>query len=254
MEQTRYPSLKDRAVLISGGGSGIGAALVEHFHAQGARVAFLDINREASETLAAALNAKADPAPRFFHCDLTDIAALRDAIAKAQREFGPFRVLVNNAANDDRHAVMDVEPAYWRNRLAVNLDHQFFATQAVFPGMRDAGGGSIINFSSIAWKLKVENLVAYETAKAGIVGLTKSLAREFGPAGVRVNAVLPGLIVTERQLALWIDEATKRVSLEQQCLKELIHPADVARLVLFLAADDSRMCTAQEFTIDGGRI
>lgn len=243
-----YPSLRGRAILVTGGGSGIGASLVEHFCAQGARVAFVDINAEAALALVDRLRGE----PLFEHCDLRDIAALRAAIGRIAARIGAIRVLVNNAANDDRHAVGDVGPEYWRDRMAVNLDHQFFAAQAVFPGMREAGGGSIINMSSIAWQLKMENLIAYQTAKAGVIGLTRALAREYGPANVRVNSVLPGWIMTERQIALWLDDDGERATLEAQCLKEMLYPPDVARLVMFLAADDSRMCTAQGFAIDGG--
>ncbi len=248
----RYPSLAGRIVLVTGGGSGIGASLVEHFAAQGAKVAFLDIDVAASQALVAAIRKAGRPVPLFLPCDLREIGALREAVNRIAADLGPVTVLVNNAANDNRHSVAEIEPDSWRDRLAVNLDHQFFAAQAVFPGMREAGGGSIVNLSSIAWQLKAANLVAYQTAKAGIIGLTRALAREYGPAGVRVNAVLPGWILTERQLALWVDEAEKRRALQAQCLKEHLYPPDVARMVLFLAADDSRLCTAQSFTVDGG--
>lgn len=247
-----YPSLRDRVVFITGGASGIGASLVEHFCAQGSRVAFVDIAAEAGEALAGRL-VGGGGAPLFMPCDLRDIAALRDAIARAGRELGPIRVLVNNAANDDRHAVADVTPDYWDERMAINLRHQFFAAQAVHPQMKAAGGGSIVNMGSIVWKIAQGGLPAYSTAKAAICGLTRDLARDFGSDSIRVNTVLPGAILTERQLALWMDEEALTEVLHLQCLKEKLYPPDVARLVLFLAADDSRLCTAQDFIIDGGR-
>lgn len=247
-----YPSLRDRVVFVTGGASGIGASVVEHFCAQGARVAFVDLAAGAGETLAERIAGSGASRPLFIPCDLRDIGALRDAIARTGRELGPIRVLVNNAANDDRHAVADVTPAYWDERMAVNLRHQFFAAQAVHPQMKAAGGGSIVNMGSIVWKIAQGGLPAYTTAKAGISGLTRSLARDFGPDSIRVNAVLPGAILTERQLELWMDEAALAEVRGNQCLKENLYPPDVARMVLFLAADDSRMCTAQDFIVDGG--
>ncbi len=249
-----YPSLRDRAVFVTGGAAGIGASLVLHFATQGARVAFVDIAAAAGEALAADVAGQGMPPPLFMAVDLRDIAALREAVDRAGRELGPIRVLVNNAANDDRHAVDDVTPAYWDDRMNINLRHQFFAAQAVRPQMRAAGGGAIVNMGSIVWKLGMGGLPAYSTAKAAIGGLTRSLARDLGPDGIRVNTVLPGWIMTERQVALWLDDAGERALMTEQCLKEKIHPADVARLVLFLAADDSRMITSQDFVIDGGRV
>ena len=248
-----YPSLGGRVVFITGGASGIGACVVEHFCAQGSRVAFVDVAIEAGEALAERIAGSGAPRPLFIPCDLKDIGALRDAIARTGRELGPIRVLVNNAANDDRHAAAEVTPAYWDERMAVNLRHQFFAAQAVYPQMKAAGGGSIVNMGSIVWKIAQGGLPAYSTAKAAICGLTRSLARDYGPDSIRVNTVLPGAILTERQLALWMDERTLGEVLELQCLKEKLYSPDVARLVLFLAADDSRLCTAQDFIIDGGR-
>lgn len=249
-----YPSLRDRVVFVSGGAAGIGASLVEHFAAQGARVAFVDIAAAAGEALAAGIAGQGMPRPLFIAVDLRDIEALRGAVDRVGRELGPIRVLVNNAANDDRHAVADVTPAYWDDRMAVNLRHQFFAAQAVHPQMKAAGGGSIVNMGSIVWKLGMGELPAYSTAKAAIGGLTRALARDLGADGIRVNTVLPGWIMTKRQIDLWLDEAGERALMAEQCLKEKLYPADVARLVLFLAADDSRMCTSQDFVIDGGRV
>jgi NAD(P)-dependent dehydrogenase (short-subunit alcohol dehydrogenase family) len=249
-----YPSLRDRVVFITGGASGIGASLVEQFALQGARVAFVDLAVEAGQELAARLVGAGLPPPLAMTCDLRDVEALQEAIIQAGRELGPIQVLVNNAGNDDRHAMADVTPAYWDDRMNVNLRHQFFAAQAVHPQMKGAGGGAIVNMGSIVWKLGMGGLPVYSAAKAAVCGLTRALARDLGADGIRVNTVLPGWIMTERQIALWLDEEGERALMAEQCLKEKIYPADVARLVLFLAADDSRMCTAQDFVIDGGRV
>ncbi len=249
-----YPSLCDRSVLITGGGSGIGASLVEHFALQGAKVAFVDIQEEASRELVEALRSRCAYAPLFLPCDLTDIAALQAAIALASEKCGAPRVLVNNAGSDDRHALAEVTPEYWDQRIAVNLKHQFFAAQAVAPAMQQAGGGSIINMSSIAWMIPAPKLFVYTTAKAAIVGMTRSLAHELGEAKIRVNCVLPGAILTERQRRLWMSDEYQREVLKLQCIKRHILPEDVARLVLFLAADDSEAMTNQSYIVDGGWI
>jgi D-xylose 1-dehydrogenase len=247
-----YPSLRDRVVLVTGGGSGIGASIVTEFALQGARVAFLDIATDCSTALVGQLAGRSPHAPLFVQCDLTDIKALRAAVVQVEKQFGAVRVLVNNAANDDRHNFADVTPEYWDERMAVNLRHQFFATQAVTPGMTAAGGGSVINLGSIAWMVALTGLPVYVTAKAAVVGLTRSLARELGPAGIRVNSVLPGAIMTERQRRLWITPERLAEIVAQQSLKRELVPADVARLVLFLAADDSSAITGQGYTVDGG--
>jgi NAD(P)-dependent dehydrogenase (short-subunit alcohol dehydrogenase family) len=249
-----YPSLDGRSVLITGGGSGIGAALVEQFAMQGAKVAFLDVAEEASRQLAEDLTSRCAHPPLFLRCDLTDIAALREAAAAATRSCGAPRVLVNNAGSDDRHAFAEVTPEYWDQRIAVNLKHQFFAAQAVAPGMKAAGGGSIINMSSIAWMIPSANLPVYTTAKAAIVGMTRSLAHELGEGKIRVNCVLPGAILTERQRRLWMSPEYEREVLSRQCIKRHILPEEVARLVLFRAADDSEAMTNQNYIIDGGWI
>jgi NAD(P)-dependent dehydrogenase (short-subunit alcohol dehydrogenase family) len=247
-----YPSLRDRVVLVTGGGTGIGASIVEHFYEQGARVAFLDIQEAPSRELTERFAENGTPVPLFLATDLRDIDALRDAVARVEGELGPITVLVNNAANDERHRVQDVTPEYWNDRLAVNLNHQFFAAQAVRDQMRAAGGGSIVNMGSIAWKIGLEGLPGYITSKAAISGMTRGLAREFGPDNIRVNTVLPGSVQTARQLELWLTEEEIAEILELQCLKQPLFPPDVARMVLFLAADDSRMCTSQDFIVDGG--
>lgn len=247
-----YPSLKDRIVFISGGGSGIGAGLVEHFCAQGARVAFVDIQAEAGQRLRDTIAARGHPAPLFIPCDLRDIAALQAAVARVGRELGPIRALVNNAANDDRHRVEDVTVAYWDERMAVNLRHQFFAAQAVRPMMKAAGGGSIVNFGSISWMNSERDCIVYVTAKSAVQGLTRGLARELGPERIRVNCVVPGWIMTERQLALWVTPDGEAEMDRNQCLPGRLYPPDIARLVLWLASDDSDMCTAQNWIVDAG--
>jgi NAD(P)-dependent dehydrogenase (short-subunit alcohol dehydrogenase family) len=248
----RYPSLQGVVVLVTGGGSGIGAAIVEQFALQGARVAFLDVADAASARLVDDLRSRCLHSPVFLHCDLVDVTALKAAVAQIEAQLGPVRVLVNNAASDDRHTFAGVTPEYWDERIAVNLRHQFFATQAVVPRMAAAGGGSIINMSSIAWMIPSTGLPAYVTAKAGIVGLTRTLARELGEANIRVNCVLPGAIMTERQRRLWMTPAYLSEIMQRQSLKRELMPEEVARLVLFLAADDSAGITNQSYVIDGG--
>ncbi|MBK7791566.1 MAG: SDR family oxidoreductase [Betaproteobacteria bacterium] len=248
----QYPSLADRVVLVTGGASGIGASIVEHFCAQGARVAFLDIDQEAGKALAATLAGRAPRDPLFIACDLCDIAALQAGIARARAHFGPIGVLVNNAANDYRHGMETVSVASWDAGIAVNLRHQFFAAQAVAPDMRALHGGSIINLGSISWMIKQGGMPVYTTAKSAIQGLTRSLARDLGPYGIRVNTLVPGWVMTDKQLRMWVDETSSRQIDENQCLPTRLESADIARMALFLAADDSRMCTAQDFIVDGG--
>jgi len=244
----RYPSLAGRVVLITGGASGIGASMVEHFRAQEAKVAFLDIDRAAGEAVAARTGAE------FLAVDLRDIPALRAAIASVRERLGLVQVLVNNAARDDRHALATVEPDYWDERMQTNLRHQFFCAQAVAPMMQAAGGGSIINLGSVSWMKAEGGMPAYTTAKAAIRGLTRGLARDLGKDRIRVNEVVPGWVFTERQLALWATPEAEAANMARQCLKERLTPPDIARMVLWLAADDSRMVTAQHFVVDGGTV
>jgi len=246
-----YPSLEDRVVFVTGGGSGIGASIVEHLCAQRARVAFVDIDREASEALVASVEARGHSAPVFLP-DLRDIGALRTAIAEARLRLGPIRVLINNAAHDERHEIERVTPEYWDERFHVNLRHQFFAAQAVLPDMAAAGGGSIINFGSTSWMVGQGGMPAYLSAKAAVTGLTRALARDFGPMNIRVNAIVPGWIMTERQVRLWLTPEGEQELLRRQCLKRKLRPEDVARVVLFFAADDSSACTSQSYIVDGG--
>jgi len=248
MTDAVYPSLAGRTVVITGGGSGIGEVMVEGFDRQKSRVYFLDVATSESQALVTRLG----NGTRFVQCDVTDTAALQKAIADIEAQAGPVSVLVNNAANDDRHRVEAVTPAYWEQRIAVNLKHQFFATQAVVPGMKKAGGGSIINLGSVSWHAAIPDLVVYETAKAGIEGMTRSLARDLGEANIRVNCVVPGAIRTPRQMKLWHTPEEEAKILAQQCLKVRVEPVDVTAMVLFLASDDGRMCTAHNYWVDAG--
>jgi NAD(P)-dependent dehydrogenase (short-subunit alcohol dehydrogenase family) len=244
----RYPSLAGKVVLITGGASGIGAELVTSFAEQDSRVAFLDFDAESGAAVAAATGAL------FLPCDLRDIPALRDAMAEAVATLGPVQVLVNNAARDDRHGLDAVEPEYWDERFATNLRHMFFCAQAVAPAMRAAKAGSIINMGSVSWMGASGGMPAYTAAKSAVRGLTRGLARDLGAEGIRVNEIVPGWVFTPRQEALWATpEATAR-HLEKQCLKRKVMADDIARMALWLAAEDSRMVTAQYFVVDGGGI
>lgn len=249
--QARYPSLQDRGVLITGGATGIGETLVQAFAEQGARVAFIDLAAAEGEALAARL-AGARHAPQFMAADLSDVESLRAAVAALRERSGPFTVLLNNAANDRRHAVEDTTPEFWDASTAVNLKHQFFAAQAVLPDMKAAGGGSIVNFGSISWMLKQGGMPAYTASKAAVQGLTRCLARDFGVHNIRVNTLAPGWVMTEKQLKLWVTEATKQEIARGQCINAPLLPQHIASMALFLAADDSAMCTAQDFIVDGG--
>jgi NAD(P)-dependent dehydrogenase (short-subunit alcohol dehydrogenase family) len=254
MSFASYPSLKDRAVFVSGGGSGIGASIVEHFAAQGAKVGFVDIDEAASKALGAKIVAAGHPAPLFAKCDVRDIPAYQATISDMAGRLGPFTALVNNAARDDRHSIEEVTPAFWDERIAVNLRHQYFAIQAVVPGMKKAGGGSIVNFSSVSYHAMTLQLSVYQAAKAAVVGMTRGLARDLGPDRIRLNVITPGWIMTQRQIDLWLTPQAEAGLMEAQCLKEKLYPPDIARMVMWLAADDSRLVTAQNFVVDGGRM
>jgi NAD(P)-dependent dehydrogenase (short-subunit alcohol dehydrogenase family) len=247
-----YPSLKGRHVLVTGGATGIGESIVRHFVRQAAQVAFLDIQDAPARALVEELDAEGGPKPEYIHCDVTDVPALQAAMAQALARHGTVDVLVNNAANDQRHRMEDVTPEYWDQCVALNLRPYFFTAQALLPAMAAAGRGSVINLSSIAWMIPTTGMPVYVTAKAAIVGLTRTLAHQYGPRGIRVNAVLPGAIATEKQKKLIYTPEYKANILASQSLKRDLVPDDVARLVLFLAADDSSAITNQSYVVDGG--
>jgi D-xylose 1-dehydrogenase len=252
MSFTRYASLKGRTTVITGGASGIGAAFVRAFAENGAKVAFLDLQQDAGAALAQAFGSDFTK-PMFVRCDLTDIAALRDALAQVRAALGPAAVLVNNAANDQRYEFDAITPEQFDRTVAVNFRHVFFAAQAIAPQMKELGYGSIINMSSVSWMRGIPLLEAYASMKAAIVGFTSVLARSLGPHRIRVNAIAPGTVLTERQRALWFkDEAAIDAARAQQCLPDMIAPEDIANLALFLAADDSRMITKQCFSVNAG--
>ena len=246
-----YPSLRDRTAFVSGGASGLGAEFVTQLAGQGARVAFIDIDLDRGKALEQELRDQGAEV-LFLECDVRDVAALQRAIARSAEELGPIRVLVNNAANDHRDKVAEMDEALWDDRIAVNVRHHFFAAQAVAQMMRDAGGGSVINLGSISAHIDLMDLPGYITAKAGVEGLTRTLAREYGPWYIRVNCIIPGWIMTEKQLTHWVTPEAEESILRNQCLPDKVYPDDVARLLLWLAADDSRACTAQRWIVDGG--
>jgi NAD(P)-dependent dehydrogenase (short-subunit alcohol dehydrogenase family) len=250
----KYGSLQGKRVFITGGGSGIGESLVAEFAAQGALVAFVDIAVEASEALCRRLAAAGLAAPLFRHCDITDIASLQAVMAELASQLGDFDILVNNAANDQRHQAQDVTLEYWNERIAINQRPMFFTCQAVFEGMKRQGGGSIINVSSISWHMKSGGYPVYATTKAAVVGLTRGLARDYGAHNIRVNTVTPGWVMTQRQIELWVDDAAEVEIKKSQCLPSKLMPQDIAAMVLFLASDDGAMCSSQEFIVDAGWI
>ncbi len=244
-----YPSLKDRTVVVSGGAQGIGAEIVKAFAAQGARVGFLDLDESGSSALAGD-----NEGVVYEICDLRDIAAMQAALTRLTDVLGPAHVLVNNAARDDRHDWKDVTPEYWDERQATNIRHMFFAIQAIAPGMIANGGGSIINMGSNSWWEAGGGFPAYTTAKAAVHGLTRTMARDLGDHRIRVNTVVPGWIMTERQKALWATPEALEAHRNRQCLPDLIDPVYVARMVLFLASDDAAMCSANNYMVEAGSI
>jgi len=248
----RYPSLVDRVVLITGGSTGIGATLVEQFVAQGARVGFIDIDVPNAQALVERLTPGAKTPPLFVPADISSVPKLEAAIDAVRERLGPITVLLNNAANDQRHKIEATTPESWDAGIAVNLKHQFFAAKKVSADMQAAGGGSIINFGSVSWKLKQGGMPVYTTAKSAVQGLTRSLARDFGPFNIRVNTIVPGWVMTDKQKRLWLDEQGKADIARGQCIHKELMPIHIASMTLFLAADDSAMCTAQDFIVDGG--
>lgn len=252
MQVATFHSLRGRRVFVTGGGSGIGAALVEAFAAQGARVAFVDIAAEASAELARTIESRGLPAPWWRACDVRDVAALQAAIADAAAALGDFHVLVNNVASDDRHTLESVTVDYWDGRMAINERPAFFAIQAVVPGMRRLGGGSIVNFGSTGWQTKAGEYPCYAIAKSSVNGLTRGLAGPLGKDRIRINTVSPGWVMTQRQVEKWLTPEGEEAIRRNQCLPDKLQPDEIAQMVLFLAADDGRACTAQEFKVDAG--
>ena len=248
----RYPSLHGQRVFITGGGSGIGAAVVEAFAEQGAQVAFVDFAQEDSEALIQKVVAAGHVKPWWRLCDVRDVSALQAAIEAAVAELGDFFTLVNNVARDDRHSLEAVTPEYWEERMAVNQRPAFFAIQALVPGMKRLGGGSIINFGSTGWQTKGSEFPLYSIAKSSVNGLTRGLAGSLGPYRIRVNTISPGWVMTERQIKLWLNAEGEAAIKRNQCLPDKLQASDVARMALFLASDDGAMCTAQEFKVDAG--
>lgn len=254
MPSARFTDLEGASVLITGGGSGIGAKLTEGFARQGSKVAFIDIAEKASHALCAEIEAATGNRPLYLSADLRDVAALRAAVTKANAAHGPITVLVNNAARDDRHAAEELTPEGWDNNLAVNLRPHFFTAQAVYDGMRKAGHGAIVNFTSTSYMLNIGDMPAYTAAKAGIVGLTKGLAGRYGKDGIRVNAIAPGWVITERQRELWVTEEKLQSHISRQAIPKEMQPDDMVGPCLFLASDASAMLTAQTLIVDGGML
>ena len=246
-----YPDLEGKTVLVTGGGSGIGEAIVRRFAEQKAKVGFIDIKGDESRALAASLS-NGGRTVHFEQADLTDITALRSAIAKIRERFGPINVLINNAAHDERHRTEDVTPEYWDDRIAVNLKHQFFAAQAVLPDMQAAKEGVIINFGSVSWMVGQGGMAAYTASKSAVLGLTRSLARDYGPDNIRVNAIAPGWIMTQRQIEKWLTPEGEAELMQRQCLKRKLAPDEIARFAVFLASEEASACTNQHYVVDGG--
>jgi NAD(P)-dependent dehydrogenase (short-subunit alcohol dehydrogenase family) len=244
-----YSDLAGKVVLVTGGGSGIGEAIVRRFAEQKSRVAFIDIKN--AKSLADELN-EGGGQVSFEQADLTDTAALRAAVGRIRQAAGPIQVLVNNAAHDERHKTEEVTPEYWDDRIAVNLKHQFFAAQAVLPDMKSANAGSIINFGSVSWMIGQGGMAAYTAAKSAVLGLTRSLARDYGPFNIRVNAIAPGWIMTQRQVEKWLTPEGEAELMSRQCLKRKLMPDDVAKFTVFLASDEASACTNQQYVVDGG--
>lgn len=252
LPEARYPSLANRNVFVTGGGTGIGASIVAAFAIQGARVAFIDVAEAASRELAEYIGTRAQHTPWWRQCDVRDVAALQNVIAEARTTLGEFDVLVNNVASDDRHEYESVTPQYYDDRMAINQRAAFFSIQAIAPGMRERRKGSIVNLGSISWQIKGGDYPCYAIAKSAVNGLTRGLAAKLGADGIRINTVTPGWVMTDRQKRLWLTKEGEQEIDRNQCMRERLQPVDIAAMVLFLASDDARMCTAQEFTVDGG--
>ena len=250
-EIANYPSLDNKNVIVTGGASGIGACIVEYFLQQGSKVAFLDKEEKLGKKLVKKLS-KYKHTPIFKYCDLTNIKSLKQSIAEIKKEVGLVSILVNNAANDERHSFESVTEDFWDDRMNVNLKHYFFAIQSVYKDMKKLGGGKIVNIGSFSWMLGQGNMPGYTTAKSAIMGLTRTIARDLGEFNIRVNCVVPGWIITERQKKLWLTDKIKKEQLERQCIKRMLKPNDIAKTVLFFSSDQSSGCTAQNYVVDGG--
>jgi len=251
----RYPSLNGKTVFISGGASGIGASFVEAFALQGANIAFVDVLTDEAIALVAKIKQqRSDVEVKYYYCDLVDISSLKAVFTQVELELGSISILINSAASDTRHRIEEVTPQYWDNRMNINLKHYFFAIQAVQQQMKKAGGGAIINMGSMCWHDSQSGMPGYSAAKAGVEGLTRGLAKDLGQDKIRINTITPGWVMTDRQLSHWVNENTEKKIAESQCLKDYVMPADIASMALFLASDDSKHCTAQNFIVDGGWI
>lgn len=246
-----YPDLEGKVVIVTGGGSGIGASIVEHFARQKAKVGLIDLNADAASAVAKAVT-EGGGSSHAAICDLRDVDATRAAIDEIRQKLGPIQILINNAAHDERHKTEDVTSAYWDDRIAVNLKHQFFCAQAVLPDMKAAKAGAIVNFGSTSWMVGQGGMAAYTASKSAVLGLTRSLARDFGPYNIRVNAIAPGWIMTQRQIDLWLTPEGEKELMERQCLKRKLYPEDIARFTVFLASDEASACTNQHYVVDGG--
>ena len=250
-EIASYPSLKNKTVLITGGASGIGSSIVEHFLQQGSKVSFLDKDLNSGNKLVETLN-HFDHKVLFKECDLIDIQYMNSKIEEIKKELGPISILVNNAANDQRHNIDDVTPEFWDNRMNTNLRHYFFAAQSIYKDMKKIGSGSIINIGSYSWMLAQGGMPGYTTAKSAIMGLTRTLARDLGIYNIRVNSVVPGWTITERQKKLWLTPEIKKETINRQCIKRLLKPEDISKVVLFFASEQSSGISAQNYVVDGG--
>ena len=251
-EIASYPSLENKVVIVTGGASGIGESIVEQFVIQKSKVAFIDIEEKLAKNLIERINKKYNTKPLFIKCDLKNISELKDSIQQVKQDLGPISILINNAANDERHNIDDVTSEYWDDRMNINLKHYFFAIQSVYKDMKKLGKGTIVNIGSFSWMKGQGGMPGYTTAKSAIMGLTRTLARDLGIHNIRVNCIVPGWIITERQKKLWLTPEIEKQQLEDQCIKRMLVPEDISKAVLFFASDQSSGCTAQNYVIDGG--
>ena len=251
-EIASYPSLENKVVIITGGASGIGESIVEQFVIQKSKVAFIDIEEKLAKNLIERINKKYNTKPLFIKCDLKNISELKDSIQQVKQDLGPISILINNAANDERHNIDDVTSEYWDDRMNINLKHYFFAIQSVYKDMKKLGKGTVVNIGSFSWMKGQGGMPGYTTAKSAIMGLTRTLARDLGIHNIRVNCIVPGWIITDRQKKLWLTPEIEKQQLEDQCIKRMLVPEDISKAVLFFASDQSSGCTAQNYVIDGG--